>query len=104
MAKSFRPWDVEQRWLLPPSVNELVPADHLAHFVRDTFRDQLDLSSVLDEYVEVPYGDGLLARQPGGERVDERRLRQRVGLGGGGDAEGARERVLVVHDVAPEEE
>jgi hypothetical protein len=36
MSKTFRPWDVEQRWLLPPSVHELVPAVHVAHFVRDT--------------------------------------------------------------------
>jgi hypothetical protein len=26
MSKTFRPWDVEQRWVLPPSVHELVPA------------------------------------------------------------------------------
>jgi hypothetical protein len=35
MSKTFRPWDIEQRWLLPPSVHELVPAGHVAHFVRD---------------------------------------------------------------------
>jgi len=52
MAKTFRPWDVEQRWLLPPSVNELVPDGHLAHFVRDTFRDELDLSEITSEYSE----------------------------------------------------
>ena len=52
MAKTFRPWDVEQRWLLPPSVNELVPDGHLAHFVRDTFRDELDLSEIMSEYAE----------------------------------------------------
>lgn len=52
MAKTFRPWDVEQRWLLPPSVNELVPEGHLAHFVRETFRDELDLSAVMCEYEE----------------------------------------------------
>lgn len=52
MAKTFRPWDVEQRWLLPPSVNELVPEDHLAHFVRDTFRGELDLSTIMSEYAE----------------------------------------------------
>ena len=52
MAKTFRPWDVEQRWLLPPSVNELVPDGHLAHFVRDTFRDELDLSAIVSEYGE----------------------------------------------------
>ena len=52
MAKTFRPWDVNQRWLLPPSVQELVPPEHLAHFVRDTVRDSLDLSEILGEYSE----------------------------------------------------
>jgi len=52
MAKTFRPWDVEQRWLLPPSVDELVPEGHLAHFVRDTMRDELDLSEVMAAYDE----------------------------------------------------
>lgn len=47
MAKSFRAWDVDQVWLLPPSVQELVPAGHLAHFVRDTVRESLDLSAIL---------------------------------------------------------
>ncbi|MEO6952597.1 MAG: IS1182 family transposase [Polyangia bacterium] len=52
MAKTFRPWDVEQRWLSPPSVDELVPDGHLAHFVRDTFRDELDVSAIMSEYGE----------------------------------------------------
>jgi len=52
MSKVFRPWDVDQAMLLPPSVQELVPAGHLAHFIRDTVRDQLDLSAILDEYSE----------------------------------------------------
>jgi transposase len=52
MAKTFRAWDVEQRWLLPPSVQELVPPGHLAHMVRDTVRDGLDLSAILDTYQE----------------------------------------------------
>src|SRR5437879_504408 len=26
MSKTFRPWDVDQVWLLPPSVQDLVPA------------------------------------------------------------------------------
>src|SRR5690349_21411695 len=46
MSKTFRPWQVEQRWLLPPSVQELVPPEHLAHFVRDTVREALDLSEI----------------------------------------------------------
>jgi transposase len=50
MAKTFRPWDVNQRWLLPPSVQELVPADPLSHFVRETVCESLDLSEILAEY------------------------------------------------------
>jgi transposase len=52
MAKTFRPWNVEQRWLLPPSVQELVAQDHLAHFVRETVREDLDLSAIVDAYDE----------------------------------------------------
>ena len=39
MKKTFRPWQVDQSLLLPPSVHEFVPADHPAHFVRDLVRD-----------------------------------------------------------------
>jgi transposase len=52
MSKTFRAWDVEQRWLLPPSVDDLVPANHLAHFVRETVRQELDLSAILSSYTE----------------------------------------------------
>src|SRR5258705_6761935 len=52
MSKTFRPWDVEQRWLLPPSVHELVPAGHVAHFVRGTVREELDLGAILSAYTE----------------------------------------------------
>jgi hypothetical protein len=52
MIKDFRRWAMEQRWLLPPSVHELVPAGHVAHFVRDTVRDELDLSAILSVYSE----------------------------------------------------
>lgn len=50
MSKTFREWNVEQRWLLPPSVMDFVPADHMAHFIRDTVREQLDLSQILAPY------------------------------------------------------
>jgi transposase len=50
MAKTFREWNVEQVWLLPPSVMDFVPADHVAHFVRDTVREQLDLSEIMAPY------------------------------------------------------
>ena len=56
MAKTFREWNVEQRWLLPPSVMDFVPPDHVAHFVRDTVREQLDLSEILAPYEQEERG------------------------------------------------
>ena len=50
MSKTFREWNVEQHWLLPPSVMDFVPPDHIAHFIRDTVREQLDLSEILAPY------------------------------------------------------
>jgi len=50
MSKSFRTWDVDQAWLLPPSVHHFVPPGHLAHFVRDTVREGLDLSAITGVY------------------------------------------------------
>ena len=52
MSKTFRAWDVDQVWLLPPSVQDLVPPGHVAHFVRNTVREQLDLSAILSRYDE----------------------------------------------------
>jgi transposase len=52
MAKTFKSWDIDQLVLLPPSVHELVPAGHLAHFVRDLVRESLDVSAILKPYTE----------------------------------------------------
>ena len=52
MSKSFKVWHVDQMMLLPPSVQELVPEGHLAHFVRDIVRDSLDLSAIVETYTE----------------------------------------------------
>lgn len=64
MMKTFRPWEVDQAWLLPPSLHDFVPPGHLAHFVRDTVREALDLSAILEEYGELrgypPYHPGML--------------------------------------------
>ena len=38
--------------MFPPSVEDFVPKGHLAHFVRDTTREELDLSAILDTYDE----------------------------------------------------
>ena len=53
MKKKFREWRLDQGWLLPPSVLEFVPEGHAAHFVRDTVRDTLELSEILERYKEV---------------------------------------------------
>src|ERR1700737_1081974 len=64
MSKTFRPWDVDQVWLLPPSIQDLVPSGHMAHFVRDTVRTGLDLSRIMDVYDEErgfpPYHPGMM--------------------------------------------
>ena len=52
MAKTFRPWDVDQAVLFPPSLRDMVPEGHLAHFVRDVVREQLDLSQIYAAYTE----------------------------------------------------
>jgi len=52
MSKTFRAWDVDQGWLLPASVHDFVPSGHLAHFVRDTVREALDLSAIVGAYEE----------------------------------------------------
>ena len=52
MSKTFRPWNVDEVWLFPPSVQDFVPARHAAHFVRETVRTQLDLTAVFASYGE----------------------------------------------------
>ena len=52
MSKTFRPWKVDQAWLLPPSIDDFVPAGHPAHLVRDLVRETLDLAAVMAAYDE----------------------------------------------------
>jgi hypothetical protein len=52
MNKTFRPWQVDQSLLLPPSVHDFVPADHPSHFVRALVCEDLDLSAIIDSYDE----------------------------------------------------
>jgi transposase len=62
--KTFRPWDVDQQMLFPPSVKDLVPKGHLVHFIRDLVREELDLSAIHARYVELrghpPYHPALM--------------------------------------------
>lgn len=49
-SKRFRRWEPGQGWLLPPSISDLVPEDHPAHFIRELTRSELDLSEVYASY------------------------------------------------------
>lgn len=49
MVKSYRPYFPEQDFLLPPSLREWLPENHLAYFVSDMI-DQLDLSGIESYY------------------------------------------------------
>jgi transposase len=51
MAKTFRPYEPNQRLLLPPSLQDWVPDGHLARFVSDMI-DTLDLSEIEEAYTE----------------------------------------------------
>jgi transposase len=52
MAKNFRPWDVDQVWLLPASIYDFFPAEHPAHLVRAIVRSELDLAVIVSAYEE----------------------------------------------------
>ena len=52
MTKSFRPWKVDEVWLLPPSVQEFVPEGCTAHPICDIVAEELDLTAVLAGYTE----------------------------------------------------
>src|SRR5215470_8491136 len=49
MAKAYRAYLPEQDLLLPPSLHDWLPENHLAHFVSDVV-DQLDLSAIESVY------------------------------------------------------
>jgi transposase len=49
MAKTYRPYVPEQDLLLPPSLRDWLPEDHLVYFVSDLI-DQLDLSAITAVY------------------------------------------------------
>jgi transposase len=49
MAKTYRPYLPHQDFLLPPSLRDWLPEDHLVYFVSDLV-DELDLSAILKVY------------------------------------------------------
>src|SRR5580704_9121864 len=64
MSKVFRPWDVDEVWLFPASVQDFVPPGHIAHLIRETVREGLDLKAILSQYDEErgypPYHPGMM--------------------------------------------
>jgi len=49
MSKTFRPYDPDQDFLMPASMREWLPAEHLAYFISDVV-DHLDLSVIMERY------------------------------------------------------
>jgi transposase len=49
VSKTFRPYDPEQMFLMPASMRDWLPADHLAYFISDVV-EQLDLSAIVQRY------------------------------------------------------
>ena len=66
VGKTFRAFDPDQVLLLPPSLNEWLPEDHLARFVAELVDQVLDLAPIYDDYREVrgypPYDPRLMVR------------------------------------------
>jgi len=48
-AQRFREYNPDQDFLLPPSLREWLPSDHLANFISDVV-DELDLSEIINAY------------------------------------------------------
>jgi transposase len=63
MIKQFRNCDLNQAYLLPPSLQDWLPEGHLARFVADVV-EVLDLSAIYAPYEEGD-GRGLAAYDPG---------------------------------------
>src|SRR5215203_904364 len=50
MSKHFRLWKIDQVQLLPPSVQDFVPKDHLSRFIVALVRESLDLGKIEGAY------------------------------------------------------
>src|SRR5215467_11131352 len=66
MAKAYRTYVPEQDLLLPPSLGDWLPENHLAYFVSDVV-DQLDLSAIesvyeAEERGQPPYHPGMMTK------------------------------------------
>jgi len=50
VSKTFRPYEPDQISLMPASMRDWLPSDHLAYFISDVV-DNLDLSAIMERYV-----------------------------------------------------
>lgn len=55
MSKTYRPWNPNQQWLLPPSVHDWLPENDLVYFVLDTV-NELDISAITQKYEQEERG------------------------------------------------
>ena len=55
MSKTFRPYEPNQDFLMPASMRDWLPTEHLAYFISDIV-DQLDLSAILVRYASEERG------------------------------------------------
>ncbi|MFL6110423.1 MAG: transposase, partial [Catenulispora sp.] len=66
VKKTFRAFVPDQMLLLPPSLDEWLPEDHLARFVGELVDEVLDLGQILASYTEKrgqpPYDPRLMVR------------------------------------------
>src|ERR1700756_425027 len=53
MSKEFRPWKIDETQLLPPSVQDYVPPDHLSRLIVTLVGEELDLSAIAGSYRSV---------------------------------------------------
>jgi len=79
MGQHFKPWDVDQMFLLPPSLREWLPEGHLAYFVLDLV-DQMDLSEIEAYYAKDAQGKFKAAS---GAPAYDPRMKLRPHKGGG---------------------
>ena len=49
MSKTFRPYEPDQIFLMPASMQDWLPSDHLTYFISDVV-DHLDLSAIMKRY------------------------------------------------------
>jgi transposase len=55
MSKKYRPWNPNQQWLLPPSVQQWLPENDLVYFLLDTV-GELDISAIRTKYEQEERG------------------------------------------------